>query len=96
MRLGCPADPAVLAACVWYMAAPEEKKIGGGGMWWMAVHHRPADLLFGDAQVKMVTADDDKVTDITLEGDAEEVDRMVRQLGLQEKGKVYVKGLLES
>lgn len=54
------------------------------------------NLVFGDAQVKMVTADDDMVTDITLEGDAEEVDRMVRQLGLQEKGKVYVKGLLES
>jgi hypothetical protein len=50
----------------------------------------------GVDQVKMVTADDDLVTDIIMEGDTEEVDRIVRELGLREKGKIYVKGLLES
>jgi metal-responsive CopG/Arc/MetJ family transcriptional regulator len=44
----------------------------------------------------MVTSDDDMMTDIVLEGDTEEIDRMIRELGLREKGKVYVKGLLEA
>jgi hypothetical protein len=47
-------------------------------------------------QIKMVTTDDDMMTDIVLEGDTEEIDRMIRELGLREKGKVYVKGLLEA
>ena len=46
-------------------------------------------------QVKMVTSDDEQSTDILVEGDKEEIDRMTRELQLQEKGKVYVKGLLE-
>ena len=46
-------------------------------------------------QVKMVTADDDSTTDIVVEGDQEEVTRMSKELQLVEKGKVYVKGLLE-
>ncbi|KAL3158328.1 hypothetical protein ABBQ38_010570 [Trebouxia sp. C0009 RCD-2024] len=45
--------------------------------------------------VKMVTADDDSTTDIVVEGDQEEVTRMSKELQLVEKGKVYVKGLLE-
>ena len=46
-------------------------------------------------QVKMVTADDDSVTDIVIEGDEEEAERFRKELDLAEKGKVYVKGLLE-
>ena len=46
-------------------------------------------------QVKMVTSDDEQSTDILVEGDKEEIDRMTRELQLQEKGKIYVKGLLE-
>lgn len=46
-------------------------------------------------QVKMVTADDDSTTDIVVEGDQEEVTRMSKELQFVEKGKVYVKGLLE-
>lgn len=45
-------------------------------------------------RVKMVTSDDDAVTDITLEGDDEEIERFWRELGLTEKGKVRVEGLL--
>lgn len=46
-------------------------------------------------RVKMVTSDDDATTDIIVEGDQEEIARMSRELGLQEKGMVYVKGIFE-
>ena len=45
--------------------------------------------------MKMVTADDDMTTDVIVEGDKEEIERMRRDLNLVEKGKVYVKGILE-
>jgi hypothetical protein len=48
-----------------------------------------------EVRVKMVTSDDDATTDIVVEGDQEEIARMARELGLVEKGMVYVKGLLE-
>ena len=46
-------------------------------------------------KVKMVTADDDLTTDVIVEGDVEEIERMRRDLNLVEKGKIYVKGILE-
>jgi len=46
-------------------------------------------------EVKMVTSDDDEVTDIIVLGDDEEVERFRQELDLMEKGKIYVKGLLE-
>lgn len=46
-------------------------------------------------KVKMVTADDDSVTDIVVEGDEEEIERFRRELELREKGMEYVKGLFE-
>ena len=45
-------------------------------------------------KVKMVTSDDDMVTEIIIEGDANEIERCSRELGLVEKGKVFVKGIL--
>eukprot|EP01023_Acetabularia_acetabulum_P004449 TRINITY_DN1185_c0_g1_i1.p1 TRINITY_DN1185_c0_g1~~TRINITY_DN1185_c0_g1_i1.p1 ORF type:complete len:293 (-),score=38.94 TRINITY_DN1185_c0_g1_i1:121-999(-) len=48
-----------------------------------------------EVRVKMVTADDENTTDIVIEGDQEEIDRFRRELELMEKGKVYVKGVLE-
>lgn len=48
-----------------------------------------------DIQVKMVTADDESVTDILCEGPEEEIERFRKELGLFEKGKELVKGLLE-
>jgi hypothetical protein len=47
-------------------------------------------------RVKIVTADDDQTTDIIIEGDANEIERCSKELALVEKGKVYVKGLLET
>lgn len=46
-------------------------------------------------KVKMVTSDDETATDIIVEGDDEEVERFRRELDMREKGKIYVKGLLE-
>ncbi|GMH34083.1 hypothetical protein BSKO_01917 [Bryopsis sp. KO-2023] len=48
-----------------------------------------------EIKVKMVTTDDETVTDIILEGDEEELDRFSKELDLMEKGKIKVKGLLE-
>lgn len=45
--------------------------------------------------VKMVTSDDDMETDIIFQGDPEEMDRMQKELNLMEKGKIYVKGILQ-
>ncbi|KXZ52431.1 hypothetical protein GPECTOR_9g475 [Gonium pectorale] len=47
-------------------------------------------------KVKMLTSDDEKTTDITVEGDKEEIERFWKELGLVEKGKVYVKGMLDA
>jgi hypothetical protein len=86
-------------ALVLSIAAP----IAGHGEWWYALTALSplAGLYYwqrGDRDeeflVKMTTADDDSVTDISIEGDAEEADRMAKTLGLFEKGKVYVKGIL--
>ena len=46
-------------------------------------------------KVKMVTADDDMTTDVIVEGDVEEIERMRRDLNLMPKGLIYVKGILE-
>lgn len=86
-------------ALVLSIAAP----VAGHGEWWYALTALSplAGLYYwqrGDRDeeflVKMTTADDDSVTDISVEGDAEEADRMAKTLSLAEKGKVYVKGIL--
>ena len=46
-------------------------------------------------QVKMVTSDDEKTTDVVIQGSDEEVDRLRKELQLMEKGMVYVKGIFE-
>eukprot|EP00210_Caulerpa_lentillifera_P001506 g1444.t1 len=48
-----------------------------------------------EVKVKLATAEDDSETEIIIEGDEEELDRFSKELKLQEKGKVYVKGILE-
>ena len=47
-----------------------------------------------EVAVKIVAADDDASADVTVDGDVEAVERLAREVGLMEKGKVYVKGLL--
>ena len=43
----------------------------------------------------MVTSDDEKTTDVVIQGSDEEVDRLRKELQLMEKGMVYVKGIFE-
>lgn len=43
----------------------------------------------------MVTSQDELITEIIVEGDEEELDRFRKELNYMEKGKIYVKGLLE-
>ena len=62
----------------------------------LCVTARPPCKDLSCLQVKMVTADDEQTTDIIIEGDDEEATRLRKELGLAEKGKVYVKGLLEN
>ena len=61
------------------------------GMLWKMLMLRLSALL----QVKMVTSDDEATTDILCEGPEEEIERLRKEFGLAEKGKVLVKGLLE-
>ena len=44
----------------------------------------------------MLTSDDDMETEITVQGPEEVVETFRRELRLAEKGKVYVKGILEN
>ena len=60
--------------------------------WWYYFQNGTRDE---QVRIKMVTNDDDTMTDLTVEGDREEIERMRKELGLMEKGKVYVKGILE-
>jgi acylphosphatase len=45
--------------------------------------------------MKLIASDDDKTVDIVVQGDDEEITRMTKELQLQEKGMVYVPGVLE-
>ncbi len=75
----------------------------GGNWWYLMTLISPAAgaYYFKNAerteefQVKMSTADDDRTTDITVQGDEEEIDRFRKELDLLEKGMVRVKGILE-
>ncbi|XP_055805945.1 protein COFACTOR ASSEMBLY OF COMPLEX C SUBUNIT B CCB1, chloroplastic [Solanum dulcamara] len=46
-------------------------------------------------KVKMIVADDGSLSEIVVQGDDQEVEKMRKELQLSEKGMVYVKGLLE-
>lgn len=84
-------------ALVLSIAAP------GGSYWYALTLLAPAAgsyyLKKGDREeefaVKMVTEDNEMTTDIVVEGDVEEIERFCKELQFTEKGKVYVKGLLE-
>lgn len=49
-----------------------------------------------DCQVKLSTNDEETENEIAIQGSDEELERMWRTLGLQEKGMVKVEGILES
>jgi len=75
----------------------------GGNWWYLMCLISPAAGAYylknanrtEEFKVKMTTADDDKTTDITVQGDEEEIDRFRKELELYEKGMEYVKGILE-
>jgi hypothetical protein len=84
-------------ALVLSIAAP------GGSAWYALTAISPAAGFYymknaertEEFRVKMVTSDDEATTDIIVEGDDEEIARMVGELDLVEKGMVRVRGLLE-
>lgn len=49
-----------------------------------------------EVTIKLITEDDELITDVVVQGDDEEVDRFQRTLNFNEKGMVRVKGLFES
>ena len=75
----------------------------GGNWWYLMTLISPAAGAYylknaertEEFQVKMTTSDDDKTTDITVQGDEEEIERFRKELQLMEKGMEYVKGILE-
>lgn len=46
-------------------------------------------------KVKIMVADDGTLSEITVQGDDQQVDQMRRELRLSEKGMIYVKGIFE-
>jgi len=74
-----------------------------GGWWYALLLLTPGSYFYymnngtrtEEAKIKMVTSDDDKTTDIILQCDKEEIERFAKETGFTEKGKVYVKGVLE-
>jgi hypothetical protein len=75
----------------------------GGNLWYALASISPLSGSYymenagrkEQVKVKMVTADDDMTTDLIVEGDVEEIERMRRDLNLVPKGMVRVKGILE-
>merc|ERR1719426_230089 len=74
------------------------------GNWWYALilltpgayfYYMSNGTRTEEAKVKMVTSDDEKTTDIILQCDKEEIERFAKETGFIQKGKVYVKGVLE-
>jgi hypothetical protein len=74
-----------------------------GNWWYSLILLTPGSYLYymsngtrtEEAKVKMVTSDDEKTTDIILQCDKEEIERFAKETGFIQKGKVYVKGVLE-
>ncbi len=85
---GEPCNPCCMQCCPRQAAAIQQQFTQHG----TAMHVSMVHLYL---QVKMVTSDDEATTDILCEGPEEEIERLRKEFGLAEKGKVLVKGLLE-
>ena len=82
----------------------EQQAFGGGlgNFWYLSTLVSPlaGKFYLDNAErtdritVKISTEDDEMSSDITVQGDEEEVDRFQRTLDLREKGMIYVKGIL--
>lgn len=74
-----------------------------GGWWYLLTLLSPGAWFYymgkgtrqEEIKVKMVSSDDEQTTDIIIEGDIEEINRLSSELKLVEKGMVRVKGLFE-
>jgi hypothetical protein len=74
-----------------------------GGAWYLLTAASPLAAVYyfrngerrEEVRVKMVASDDERTADVVVEGDADEIERMAKELGFVEKGKVRVKGILE-
>jgi len=83
----------------------EQSAFGGGlGNWWYAstlLSPIAGKFYLENAErteqvsVKIITEDDETLSDVIVQGDEEEVDRFQKTLDLREKGMIYVKGILQ-
>lgn len=85
-------------ALVLSIAVPE----GGNNWFWLTALSPLAGVYYWrkasrkeEIKVKMMVAEDGSLSEIVVRGDDEQVERMRKELGLSEKGMVYVKGIFE-
>ncbi|KAF3790479.1 COFACTOR ASSEMBLY OF COMPLEX C SUBUNIT B protein [Nymphaea thermarum] len=74
----------------------------GNGWFWLTALSPLAGVYYWtrasrkeEIKVKMILADDGKLSEIIVQGDDEQIERMRKELNFMEKGMVYVKGLFE-
>ncbi|KAJ1462903.1 hypothetical protein M885DRAFT_504341 [Pelagophyceae sp. CCMP2097] len=75
-----------------------------GGWWFLStlispyagVYYWENAIVDNEFKIKLEASDDDSVTNLTVRGGKEDVERMARVMKMQEEGKVRVKGLLET
>ncbi|KAK1295522.1 hypothetical protein QJS10_CPA16g00810 [Acorus calamus] len=75
---------------------------GGNNWFWLTVLSPLAGVYYWrraarkeQIKVKMMVGDDGDVSEVIVQGDDEQIERMRKELELQEKGMVYVKGIFE-
>ncbi|XP_020245413.1 protein COFACTOR ASSEMBLY OF COMPLEX C SUBUNIT B CCB1, chloroplastic [Asparagus officinalis] len=85
-------------ALVLSIAVPE----GGNNWFWLTALSPLAGVYYWtkasrkeEIKVKMIVGEDGSLSEIVVRGDDEQVERMRKELGLSEKGMVYVKGIFE-
>lgn len=85
-------------ALVLTIAVPE----GGNNWFWLTVLSPLAGVYYWqrasrkeEIKVKMIVAEDGSLSEIIVQGDDQQVDQMRKELQLNEKGMVYVKGIFE-
>ena len=94
-----------IAALALVLTIVEQSAFGGGlgSLWYGATLVSPlAGKYYLDnaertdqVTVKIVTEDDESLSEVVVQGDEEEVERFQKTLDLSEKGMIKVKGLFE-
>jgi hypothetical protein len=93
-----------LGALALVLTTVETAAFGGGlgNFWYLGTLAAPLAGKFylenstrtDQVTVKIVTQDDDMSSDVSIQGDEEEIDRFQKTLDFREKGMIYVKGVL--